>query len=266
MKKFKKLFLIIGIIAVLSVMFVVTVSADGYDFVSNGESYEYDSAYQYLSSSDQYGETQLFYFHSGMYYAVQPIPFQQIVDYCLSDTTVSYENWQMYCMEHMNDTGDSFLQYWGEEFPGLDEDYFNKLYNYKEITQEDLVTEFNKGVQSQEELIKSLQDQIKDKDVAIETLGGEKTVLESDVAGLNMQVADLVQDKAQLNASIKSLEKQLQIKIDKAYAEGLVDSEGGLTTSGIISIFAVVLTIGELIALVVFFVSKAKKRKHRWNY
>lgn len=263
MSKLKKSFLVIGIIAVLSVMFVVTVSADGYDFVSNGESYEYDSNYQYLSSSDYYGGTQLYYYESGPYYAVQPIPFQQIVNYCLSDTTVSYENWQMYCMEHMNDTGDSFLQYWGEEYSGLDEDYFNKLYNYKEITEEDLVTEFNKGVASQSELIKSLQDQIKDKDVAIETLGGEKTVLESDVAGLNMQLADLVQDKAQLNAQIKALENQLQLKINKAYAEGLVDSEGGLTTSGIISIFAVVLTFGELMALVIFFVSKAKKRKRR---
>ena len=94
-------------------------------------------------------------------------------------------------------------------------------------------------------------------------LEGDKALLENDVKDLNSQIKSIAEEKIKLSAQIKALENQLQLKINKAYAEGLVDSEGGLTTSGIISIFAVVLTFGELIALVVFFVSKAKKRKHR---
>lgn len=134
------------------------------------------------------------------------------------------------------------------------------IQNYSSLADTKTITSLEGQVSELNTTITQKEAAIIEKDTTISTLEGEKTALESNAAGLNMQVADLVQDKAQLNASIKSLEKQLQIKVDKAYAEGLTDADNKISVMPIIIAVAFML---EIIALVVFIVAKLRKNKSR---
>lgn len=105
---------------------------------------------------------------------------------------------------------------------------------------------------------------ITENDSTISRLESQNNKLEMNVAGLNSQVSALVEDRTELNAQIKSLENQMQLKINKAYAEGLADSDGeGNRVNKLISTLVIILTVVEVVALIAFIVSKARKNKHR---
>ena len=196
----------------------------------------------------------------------------RLVDLCVSSypDDLSFDT---YCSENGVSYG-----VWGNSnyflYFGVDSSYFDRAFileydeyirNYalnKQLEEKDL--SFN-SLQNQ---VNGLNNVISEKDVTISalqnsvsTLNGEKAVLESNVDGLNTQVTSLALRNTELSAQIKSLENQLQLKINKAYAEGLTDSEGGLTTSGIISIIIVLSLVVAVIALVYFASRKRKIKK-----
>lgn len=304
MKKLKKLFLVIGIIAVLSVMFVVSVSAESLVFYDDGKFdpasfslYSFTMTSDYINNAIQQEGFGVTLVDSGQLCIYNVEAFQAHVTYNIQfvEGSSDYEKWIYFCGNYrtiigMEESADSIYAYdfFIEHSSECSEEAFNYFMSYKEITEDDLETHYNSGYiagqKSKESTITSLEGQvtelnttitekdavITEKDTAISTLEGENEELaneilslENDVEGLETQASSLSTEVIKLNATVKSLENQMQLKVNKAYAEGLVDSEGDLTTSGIISVFIVILTIGEVVALVMFFVSKAKKRKHR---
>ena len=103
---------------------------------------------------------------------------------------------------------------------------------------------------------------ITEKDSTITSLQSDKERLETNNEALDKQVTALVDNRIALNAEITSLKNQMQLKINKAYAEGLQDSDGnGNRMNGFITTMISILTLLEVLALVYYIVSKVKKKR-----
>lgn len=112
------------------------------------------------------------------------------------------------------------------------------------------------------EEIADLNTTITEKDSTITSLQSDKERLETNNEALDNQVTALVDNRIALNAEITSLKNQMQLKINKAYAEGLQDSDGnGNRLNGFITTMISILTLLEVLALVYYIVSKVKKKR-----
>lgn len=100
--------------------------------------------------------------------------------------------------------------------------------------------------------------QLSDKNQTIENLENSNKLLESNLEFTQNQVTTLSQSRGELLAVNASLEKQLQNKINLAYAQGLVDSG---STSDVVPVLIGIITLLEGVALVILIVSKIKNRK-----
>ena len=144
--------------ALLVCLFVISASAT--DFVSNKDNYSFT---QYTGPSlyytQNYNGKTCFMIHvsddsqSDVFF-VPAKQFQEFVSSVL--TEVSYENWFSFCGENYKDddntTVDYFLEYWYNVDSILNEEYFNKLMNYKTVTEEDLSVQYNQGLEDGKEL------------------------------------------------------------------------------------------------------------------
>lgn len=247
--KIRKIFLTLSIIALLSVVFVTAISASEYDFISSGDNsedltlpslradtFEFDPAgdgsgltFKYLCDD----ENECIY--------IRPVDFGRIVEFICSGVE-TYSEFQSGCASIFEytqgyaDLAKYFCNIWKNGYYGCDEAYFNKLYNYTEITQADLDA----------------------KDAVIADNAQTIDMLEVNLAYSRNQVTTLSQSRGELLAVNASLEKQLQNKINLAYAQGLVDSG---STSDVVPVLIGVITLLEGVALVILIVSKIKNRK-----
>lgn len=159
----KKIILILSMLSLLVCIFAVSVSASELAFVCPDEfdvtSANYNGSFSYNSSEEYEGFNGRLYYLS-MYnsdlgaevYFFEPNSFKSLVDFLLSkDGDATYQEWFSYCESIYNDsnsTKDQVCYAWGSysaENSFLNEAYFNKLYNYKPITAENLTDEYNKG-------------------------------------------------------------------------------------------------------------------------
>ena len=235
----KKIFITFSLILIIIVLSSVSVFASEYDFI--------------LSKSNilSYGEYEIesFVVDYNCYYSLnfekfvgyQPISFRNLVNACGCD---SYESWIAYCESANAITPGALFSKWLEpEKYATTEEYFNKLYYYDEISQSDL---------------DDLQAVIDIKSNEISYLESLNLTLSNNVDYLNNQVQNLNLSRGELLAVNASLEKQLQNKINLAYAQGLVDSG---STSNVIPILIGIITLLEGVALAFFIASKIKNRK-----
>ena len=100
--------------------------------------------------------------------------------------------------------------------------------------------------------------QLDEQEQVIDELEESNKLLNSNLTYMQEQVTTLSQSRGELMAVNASLEKQLQNKINLAYAQGLVDSG---STSDVVPLLIGVITLLEGVALVILIVSKIKNRK-----
>ena len=253
--KIRKIFLTLAVLALLSVVFATAISASEYDFISSGDNsedltlpslradtFEFDPAGDGSSLTFKYlcdDKNECIY--------IRPVDFGRIVEFICSGVE-TYAEFQSGCasvFEYIQESNPTkyFVALWMDGYYGCDEAYFNELLNYKEITQADL---------------DELQTTIDSKSNEITELENANLKLEENLAYSRNQVTTLSQSRGELLAVNASLEKQLQNKINLAYAQGLVDSG---STSDVVPILIGVITLLEGVALVILIISKIKKRK-----
>lgn len=288
MKKFKKILLIVGITMLLAVIGVGSISAVEYEQPEHNEMFS-SVEYTFFSDSTEAdfvcvsysgptgGNYNMYSFTENFYekYVIEKgyVSFSEFVSeefdtYDLPSVYYFYSDGTSDNSINLIESGNT-AEFNTYTFDYLFEIQFNTFkdgidkieFSNKQLASE--VANLNSQVTELNTTITQKDAAITEKDTAISNLESQNNMLESDVDGLNTQVSSLVLRNTELSAQIKSLENQLQLKINKAYAEGLTDSEGGLTTSGIISLVTVLLIVVEVIALIAFFVARAKKRKHR---
>lgn len=128
----------------------------------------------------------------------------------------------------------------------------------------EMIEENEAAVNLLEGQMADLNSEISEKEELIGEITMQNQTLQWNNDALEQQVDNLVSEKSILNAEKASLEKQMQLKINKVYAEGLADANGdGSGSTGLLSAVIVILTIAEVVALIYFFVSKARNRKRR---
>lgn len=237
--KIRKMFLTLGVILILTIVMAVSVFAAEDDFIlSNTDSINFDGANIEYHGVD---DTICYMLNANYGVGFQPVSFKEFVNKCGCD---SYGSWIAYCNQNASDTQSVLLFVWLQpEIYSTSEEYFNKLYYYEEITQADL---------------DELQATIDSKSDEITELENANLKLEENLAYTRNQVTTLSQSRGELLAVNASLEKQLQNKINLAYAQGLVDSG---STSDVVPVLIGVITLLEGVALVILIVSKIKNRK-----
>ena len=281
MKKFKKIALVLGITLLLAVMGVVSVSAvaPSVDIPEERSSTPSIWMAQYAQASDCSEIKNITphfiviecVFDDGVYdSAILLKPFFE--DFDINPNMTADAVWNKIINSPTNESGYDWFtgylndgcynnsgSYYISEFEDAVKTAYNEQYVYWCNYSEEYANEQKEPLETQ---IGELNTTITEKDSTILALENENAVLESSVEGLNTQVNGLVKDKSELNATVKSLEKQLQIKIDKAYAEGLTDADGNVN---VLSIIALVFTAVEVIALVVFIITRVRKNKFKKN-
>ena len=246
--KIRKIFLTLATLALLSVVFVTAISASEYDFISSGDNSEdltLPALYAYTFEFDPAEDGSALTFKylcddKNECICIRPVDFRRIVEFICSGVE-TYAEFQSGCasvFEYIQESNSAkyFCSLWMGGYYGCDEVYFNKLYNYTEITQADLDA----------------------KDAVIAENAQTIDKLEENLAYSRNQVTTLSQSRGELLAVNASLEKQLQNKINLAYAQGLVDSG---STSDVVPVLIGVITLLEGVALVILIVSKIKNRK-----
>ena len=153
MKRFKKILLIVGITMLLSVIGVVSVSASEYDFQSpsNIKNDNIDAACIdcYCFFYEDNGESVSFYYFKesdSSVLLIRPVDFQRYVNSHLGfNAEHSYSEWFDYlsALSDNDMTGYDSNQYdlvssWKNVYYNCDETFYNKLYFYDEITQEEV--------------------------------------------------------------------------------------------------------------------------------
>lgn len=297
MKKFKKLFLVVGIVAVLMVMMVVSVSATDVVFdqrfssdVEDGKTIVFKDFVmlkegEYIFEEDDIWGFGRYASDSSSGTGIYIYNVEQFNDFITKAFEYDQNGAETYeqALENLF-TGSSNIANINSFYSELeycidlfDEETLQYFLNYESNSQlKDNISNLNKELEEKNTTVSTLEGQvtelnttitekdavITEKDSTILALENENAVLESSVEGLNTQVNGLVKEKSELNATVKSLEKQLQIKIDKAYAEGLTDADGNVN---VLSIIALVFTAVEVIALVVFIITRVRKNKFKKN-
>ena len=254
--KLKKFFLTFAIIALLSVVFVTAISASEYDFISSSDNSDdltlpamSVSTFEFDAAGNGSGVTFKYLIdNKNNFISIRPVDFVRIVNFMNNDIysyTVFIEGCKsaFETFQELSDDTKYFFVLWSNGYFGCNEEYFNKLYNYTEITQSD---------------IDELQATIDNKSTEIINLENANLKLEENLAYSLNQVTTLSQSRGELLAVNASLEKQLQNKINLAYAQGLVDSG---STSDVVPVLIGIITLLEGVALVILIVSKIKNRK-----
>lgn len=264
--KLKKIFLTIAIIALLSLTFVFAVSASEYDFIASADnsvgsdlvslslkSFAFDPsgdgsglAFNYLTD-DQY---ECFY--------IRPVDFKKAVLFIQGGLS-SYSDFQAGCesifnISYVSDATKHFCNLWMNGYYGCDEAYFNKLIDYKEITQEEL-DEKDAQIENMSGLLESMDATLYEQQRTISTLESENATLQSenatlqvDVESLETQVADLVGEKTTINSELMALDAKLEREVSKAYLQGVDDATSFSWTPIVVglSVVSMLLTIVSL--------------------
>ena len=277
--KLKKFFLTIAIIAILSVTFVLAVSASEYDFIpTNDENLIFDGYLSYSSfdyTSDEV-EVYMFYLDNNATLFFQPHTFKLFVDaFMCTNGNCDYSNFIQTCENVIYDdffddqySFKQFCGYWCSNYYGLDEACFNKFYYYKEITQEELDAKDEQiagmsnslniidGMyqEARAELVElqaeksELTTQNENLQSSVEELSGANTKLQYQIDSLEVQVADLVNDKTEINTQLMALDAKLEREVAKSYLQGYEDATGfnWLPVIGGLSVLSMVVTIISL--------------------
>lgn len=296
MKKLKKLFLVVGIFAVLMVMSVVSVSASELDCFSEvqlGYSSQDTNYYEYvdISQNPQMSDCQILVYcfalsspceeHSSGSYFYFTEKFVEKNNDAFANSTDAETCWDKIVANETN----KYLCFYGSGTAQevifsshyifvCDDSHlklcfvaqFSEYFENKNLETQLQVKDTN--ITTLEGQVTELNTTITEKDSTITSLEGENTALndeitslEGDIEGLNTQVSVLTTRNTQLNATVKSLENQLQLKINKAYAEGLNNSD---PKGNFVSVLLVIITVIEVGAVVAVIFSKIRsKRKHK---
>lgn len=231
--KIRKIFLMFAVISAFAFLFAFPSFASENDFILSKDTTEFnvvDFQFDHIIYEDE----NFIFINGAGFTGFQPRVFKKYVNTFGCD---SYSSWMEFCRSASSEkVNDLYLALWLLDDYGCDEVYFNKLYNYTEITQADLDA----------------------KDAVIAENAQTIDKLEENLAYTRNQVTTLSQSRGELLAVNASLEKQLQNKINLAYAQGLVDSG---STSDVVPVLIGVITLLEGVALVILIVSKIKNRK-----
>ena len=139
------------------------------------------------------------------------------------------------------------------------EDFSNEYSYYIEsYALKDNINSKDVQIENMSGLLNSMDQTLYEQNSTIKTIQDENSILKANLEYSQNQVATLSQSRGELMAVNASLEKQLQNKINLAYAQGLVDSG---STSNVVPILIGIITLLEGVALAFFIVSKIKNRK-----
>ena len=243
--KLKKIFLTVAIIAVLSLTFILAVSASEYDFISsidNSDDITLDGLSLkifYFDPSGNGAGAKFKYFvddkNEGIY--IRPVDFCRAVAF-ICRPNASYLEFQsdvtlVFDSPDISSDTKYFCSLWKSCYYSCDEEYYNKLLNYKEITQEELDEK---------------NTQIKDLQSSVDELSGANTKLQYQIDSLEVQVADLVNDKTEINTQLMALDAKLEREVAKSYLQGYEDATGfnWMPVIGGLSLLSMVVTIISL--------------------
>ena len=83
---------------------------------------------------------------------------------------------------------------------------------------------------------------------SVEELSGANTKLQYQIDSLEVQVADLVNDKTEINTQLMALDAKLEREVAKSYLQGYEDATGfnWLPVIGGLSVLSMVVTIISL--------------------
>lgn len=254
--KLKKIFLTVAIIALLSVTFVLAVSASEFDFIGSTdnsesealpalriESFEFDPSGAGSGLSFKYlvdDENESIY--------LRPVDFKRAVLFVWGPNC-TYSEFVSICetiSDHVT-SGLYLLTCWCGGYSGCNEEYYNKLVNYKEITQEELDAKDEEIVELQAEK-SELTTQNENLQSSVDELSGANTKLQYQIDSLEVQVADLVNDKTEINTQLMALDAKLEREVAKSYLQGYEDATGfnWLPVIGGLSVLSMVVTIISL--------------------
>ena len=266
--KLKKIFLTIAIVAILSVTFVLAVSASEYDLIaSGGENGEFVPMYQQVIFPSEENKNISFGFIVCESVYIRPVNFKNFVDLLLaSNGDAQYSDFH-YCLEVLYSHGkypqgtDIFFQLWINATADCDEAYFNKLYYYTEITQEDLdvkdrqIANLAQANEAQEEFITEVVTEYNSLVNEFDELKEQNSKLQSDIENLTVdkeslavQVDDLVKAKTEINSELMALDAKLEREVSKAYLQGVDDATSFSWTPIVVglSVVSMLLTIVSL--------------------
>ena len=286
MKKFKKLFLVVSIVAVLMVMMVVSVSAmaPSIEVPSNMSSTPNIYCVQYDTEVSDMNDIKL-------------SPQIIVVEICDTngDCTYSaillksfYEDFDINSNMNSDDVWNKIISMpsgyeSGYEwyFGYLNNGYFDNngilyLLTFEESIKKAYSEQYLYWIDYSEEYANEQKEPLEtqigelnttitekdavitEKDTAISTLQGENANLQIDVDSLNTQVENLVEEKTVINSELKALEAKMEREIDKAYEQGYEDADG-FKFGPVIACFSVI----SLFVTIISFVVTIKRKKRR---
>lgn len=139
-------------LSILACVFAVSVSASEITFICQDEyelSFLTGDYYSFTNSSEYDGlPGRLNFINCGNIYAFEPNSFKTFVDFHLNKNGDStYQEWYEFCSNKVDEgTSDNVLMTWYYEADNcyLNESFFNKVYNYKPVTHDDVNAGMNK--------------------------------------------------------------------------------------------------------------------------
>ena len=276
----KKLILTISIIALLSLIFVFAVSASEFDFIQTNDENLFFDDYPYYSTFDYEVSdsvtVSICYFEKNNTLWIQPYQFKLFVDSFMGsngdcDYSIFIESCEYICYSDLFEEQYSlrtFCGYWESGYYGFDEACFNKLYYYKEITQEELdakdeiIAGMQNGINTLDSMYQSamvqnqtligenttLKNENSTLQSSVNNLSQENTSLSYEKEMLNQQVTDLVNEKTTINSELMAMEAKLEREKSKAYLQGYEDADGFswlpiIACLSVVSIFSTVISI-----------------------
>lgn len=140
--------------ALLVCLFVISASADELVLIglSDNPSLVGNYASHTISYSDGPDSSYKFAVHcymssdmDGTAYYINPYEFQKWCKDVSGKENLSYDEFKTYISASDDEGSESVASYWSSDYNGFNEEYFNALYNYKSITQEDFTAQYNQG-------------------------------------------------------------------------------------------------------------------------
>lgn len=160
----KKIILMLTMCALLVCLFVISASADELVLVGLSDNPSLAGRYAahtiaYSDGPDSSYELQVHCYMAGdmleSAYYINPYEFQKWCKDVSGKENLSYDEFKTYMSASSDEGLYSVAGYWSNDLYGFNEEFFNTLYNYKSITQEDLTAQYNQGKTDGAEAFKS---------------------------------------------------------------------------------------------------------------
>ena len=154
----KKIILMCALVVMCLCIFAISASASSFDFVSNGDyeikfdndvsvntvTYEKNdviSTFHVLSVTDV---------NYNICYYIQPIEFKEFCDTIFNKQNLTFLEFSNFFRENSEYVKEdcsiiSYFSFSDDGYNGYDESFFNKLYYYRDITEEDLESKYSTG-------------------------------------------------------------------------------------------------------------------------